>query len=1504
MASHKPNEGQQAYSSDESEEKKEEEEEEEGENNLLNLQNLNQRRTQNAQFEALLTEHALCDDLKVEKRELLEIPDDELSVARLVAKQDIGGRNLDPRVYQIELFERAKAQNTIAVLDTGAGKTLIAVLLLKHILEQELIDRGLGKAPRVAFFLVDSVTLVFQQSAVLRNNLNQNVGHIFGSMGPDLWDQETWNVYLRKNMVIVCTAEILTQCLLNAFAKMSQINLLIFDEAHHTKKDHPYARIIRESYLKVDSSERPRIFGMTASPIDCKRKSKEAAVQLEALLDSRIATTSHQDLLSQVVRRPTEEIWTYKKLGPPFATELYSKLEQNFHKVRALEPVFRFAWNASSELGAWCADQVWTQALKDEVMPKLESILDNESNLDSQECEEARKCIIEVREVCDLVKTYPFRHPSEPGQLSSKVELLSEKLSYHFRTSEEKKCIVFTERRSTAKMLLRLFELLKMPNLRPGILIGIRNSDMTGSITFRHQFLALVKFRQGEINCLFATSVAEEGLDIPDCNLVVRFNIYQTLIQYVQSRGRARHANSTYATMIEVGNEAEKQRVKEVQEAQIIMQTFCQTLPEDRLLRGLDHDLNPVLRKDEGTKIYTIPSTGAKLTFRHAITILGRYASSLQSQNNDCPQVHYFMASVGEKFICEVLLPESSPIHGLIGKVAHSKGAAKQSAAFDTCILLRKKNLLDDHFRSIYHKRLPAMRNARLAIALKKRKKYPMRCKPLIWSYQKGIIPVSLYAMVIGFVPSSSLVRNHEQLVLLTRKGLPKFPSFPIYLDDGVETVVQTHRIEVSFSINPEKLGLLTDFTLSVFNDIFHKKFDTNSEELPYWLAPAHPELDIISSIASVGTVIDWAALYFVHTHKEWRWSESMKAESLLDRLLYDPFNGKYRYFPIAVDPYLHPSNPPPAHVPWRKYMQDILNYSVSLGRNSRRFFLDHCNWNQPVLHAEVICLRRNLLDKAPGIEDYQNPLCVICPQAMVISAINSTTVTSCLAFPAIISRLESYLIVLEGCQKLGLEIDLGYALEAFTKDSDNTEEHRALQIHVQRGMGKNYERLEFLGDTFLKMATSIALFCKRPDDDEFDYHVNRMCLICNQNLFNTARGIQLFEYIRSRSFSRHMWFPPGLNLVKGRDFMKHVPSESSHNLADKTIADVCEALIGASLLSGGKDHRFDMAVQAVTIFVNGQEHTAASWADYRASYKKPDWQSKPSDGYERNLSQMIFEDLGYRFNYPRLMRSAITHPSIPKSQRKVPCYQRLEFLGDSLLDMACVEELFHRFPDKDPQWLTEHKMAMVSNKFLGALAVKLGLHRHLQYSVGPIQSQVNQYVEDIQLAEAECGGEMDYWLHIADSPKCLPDILEAYLGAAFIDSDLNYTVIEDFFSMHVKPFFEDMSLYDTFANRHPTTFLHQRMTNFYGCMSYCLKSGEVPVVDSEPPRIFAAVMVHGIPVGEATGTSSRYAKVRASERALEVLEELPKSEFQLKYCCDCRSVEQKEKDTEIGTAV
>lgn len=126
-------------------------------------------------------------------------------------------------------------------------------------------------------------------------------------------------------------------------------------------------------------------------------------------------------------------------------------------------------------------------------------------------------------------------------------------------------------------------------------------------------------------------------------------------------------------------------------------------------------------------------------------------------------------------------------------------------------------------------------------------------------------------------------------------------------------------------------------------------------------------------------------------------------------------------------------------------------------------------------------------------------------------------------AFPAIIHRIESYLIALEAAAVVDIRIGPSLALEAVTKDSDNTGMHDEAPINFRRGMGTNYERLEFMGDCFLKMATSLSLFGRFPDDNEYDFHVKRMVMICNANLLETAKELKLYEYVRSMAFSRYV---------------------------------------------------------------------------------------------------------------------------------------------------------------------------------------------------------------------------------------------------------------------------------------------------------------------------------------------------------------------------------------------
>jgi endoribonuclease Dicer len=352
---------------------------------------------------------------------------------------------------------------------------------------------------------------------------------------------------------------------------------------------------------------------------------------------------------------------------------------------------------------------------------------------------------------------------------------------------------------------------------------------------------------------------------------------------------------------------------------------------------------------------------------------------------------------------------------------------------------------------------------------------------------------------------------------------------------------------------------------------------------------------------------------------------------------------------------------------------------------------------------------------------------------------------------------------------------------------------------------------------------------------------------------------------------------------------------EHVQHLRDKTIADVCEALIGAAFVHYYEPGNiwmpdmFNHAVRAVTTFANNENHAMQSWADYQKAYELPAYQTEPTLARHRDLVAKVDHDLGYRFKYPRLLQSAFCHPSFPFSREHTPSYQRLEFLGDALLDTACVTHLFYRYPTKDPQWLTEHKMAMVANKFLGALCVKLGFHRHLRHNHSQLLHQVHEYVTEVQEAMRTAGDAVDYWIHVKDPPKCLPDIVEAYVGALFIDSDFDYNEVQKFFDRHMKPYFEDMTIYDTFANNHPVTHLHTILTTNYGCQNYALMAEEMPM---ESPgfksKIIAGVIVHQIVLCHSVADSGRYAKMRVCEKALGELEGLAPFEFRAKFDCDC----------------
>lgn len=264
-----------------------------------------------------------------------------------------------------------------------------------------------------------------------------------------------------------------------------------------------------------------------------------------------------------------------------------------------------------------------------------------------------------------------------------------------------------------------------------------------------------------------------------------------------------------------------------------------------------------------------------------------------------------------------------------------------------------------------------------------------MISKPAIWNQNSGTVPKVLYITVLGLTPSKTLKRDHQNLILLTREKLPNFPRFPLFLEDDVETEVSSLPIKAAMTISTEHLEALTTFTLRVFRDLFHKTYEHNPESMPYWLAPAAMDSGQIEECSDPFGLINWVTLAFVQENDELFWTVDSPKEFLIDRFVFDRWDGRYRYFTLQVEDSLHPSDPPPAFMPPRRHMDTIMSYCLSLFKNARAKFLAGCTWDQPVVRAELLSLRRNLLDRMTDQENMAERRCMICPEPLTISAVS-----------------------------------------------------------------------------------------------------------------------------------------------------------------------------------------------------------------------------------------------------------------------------------------------------------------------------------------------------------------------------------------------------------------------------------------------------------------------------------------------------------------------------------
>jgi len=455
---------------------------------------------------------------------------------------------VEQRKYQISIAEAGKKESLMVVLPTGLGKTTIALFVLIDLLKK-------GKI----LFLAPTRPLVEQHSAFLKDVMTLDASLIqtfTGTISADkrekLWDAAK---------IVVSTPQVIENDLLSNRVSLRDIALLILDECHRAVGNYSYVYIAEKYY---EQAKEPRVLGMTASPGSDMEKIREICTSLGVKhVESR--TEYDHDVAPYVFKKNfewrsvevPEEIKRLKRvLDDVLETRLKELQKLGFIRKKkgrdiSKTELLQLRRIIEIQLAKWKhADLYKALSLQAEVL-KLKHAIELietqgifavrkyfdrlKSEALSKEGSKAAKRLLKDNKFVDvmsMVASYEGEHP----KLNALVRILQEEI----RVNPATRIIVFTNYRDTAEMVISTLHRLnaEKAGIKAVKFIGQASKVGDKGLTQKEQVEIINKFKEGAYNVLVATSVAEEGLDIPATDLVLFYEPIPSAIRSIQRKGR------------------------------------------------------------------------------------------------------------------------------------------------------------------------------------------------------------------------------------------------------------------------------------------------------------------------------------------------------------------------------------------------------------------------------------------------------------------------------------------------------------------------------------------------------------------------------------------------------------------------------------------------------------------------------------------------------------------------------------------------------------------------------------------------------------------------------------------------------------------------------------------------------------------------------------------------------------------------------------------------------
>ncbi|XVE97781.1 hypothetical protein REPUB_Repub03eG0048300 [Reevesia pubescens] len=1379
------------------------------------------------------------------------------------AKQDPSSssypKDLNPRGYQLQVYEVAKRRNIIAVLDTGGGKTMIAVMLIKDF--GQAIKSTDNK--KLIIFLAPTVHLVNQQFEYIKVHTNLEVEQYYGAKGVDEWNADCWEKEIKEHDVLVMTPQILLDALRNAFLSLEMMSLMIIDECHRATGNHPYAKIMKEFYHK--SNNKPKIFGMTASPViskgvsssnDCEGQMSE----LESVLDSLIYTIEDRTEMEAYVpsakescrffdptqfsslelKAMVEASWfkrdaSLSKLQGSLQTS-YKDMDDKFKTLR------RRLSNDHAKI-LHCLDNLGLICAYEAVKVCLENIPDTK-----EECEAYRESVLHCRifleEVLRIIgeslplgdenflnSGFDYLKAVDLGYISPKLHELLQ-LFQSFGEIRQVFCLIFVERIVTAKVIERFVKKVSyLSHFMVSYLTGSKTS--VDSLAPKVQKETLQSFRSGKVNLLFATDVVEEGIHVPNCSCVIRFDLPKTVRSYAQSRGRARQSNSQFIMMLERGNVKQRTQLYDIIKSEYSMTNTA-----------INRDPDLCLLKDctfEEKDVYIVDATGASVTADSAVSLIRRYCEKLPGDKYYMPKPSFDITISGGLYECKLTLPVSSAVQTIVGPLSRNSHLAKQLVCLEACKQLHQMGALDDHLipsieQPSENHCISKGKDSDSGAGTTKRKELhgTTYIQALSRSWGENTDGAIFFAYKFNFSCNIASVVYSGFVLLIESKladdvGNTELDLYLIrkMVKTCVSSCGQVH-------LDAEQMMKAKCFQEFFFNGLFGRLFigskssgtprefllqnktrslwspsnmylllpleDSSSNELRInWPgitactfaveflnnnsllgADGDGGNPLLNHPSSSGTecretnIIHFAnssvdlnnlsnlVVIAIHTGRIYSVIElvsNTSADSSFDETV-DTVSSEFatfsEYFQKKYGIVLkHPGQP-------------LLLLKQS--HNPHNLLV---NFNDEGFSAKAS--QAGLVNEKPRNNIHMPP------ELLLVLDVPVGVLKAFYLLPSLMHRLESLMLASQLREEINFDIPSSLILEALT----------TLRCCESFSM----ERLELLGDSVLKYAVSCHLFLKYPNKHEGQLSDRRSWAVCNSTLHKLGTDHKLQGYIRDSAFDPRRWVAPGqrslrpvpckcgvesLEVPLDKKFQTEDPKikvgkscDRGHRwMCSKTISDCVEALIGAYYISGG-------LIAALHVMkwlgIDAElDPSLVAEAINRASLRS----YVPSDEIH-----IIESKIGYKFSVKFFLQEALTHAS----GLEFYCYQRLEFLGDSVLDLLITQYLYHNHTDLDPGELTDLRSASVNNESFAQVAVRHDLYKHLQHCSTLLFSQINEYVKSFPESHDTTGSGPGI-----KGPKALGDLVESIIGAILIDTNLNldevWRIVEPLLSPIVTP--------------------------------------------------------------------------------------------------------------------